>query len=60
MVTVMVMGTDSADISYASERPLVFAGRDGIQEQVELLNELSRKLDEYFALRSFGPKDGDG
>lgn len=29
--------------------------RDGMQEQVTLLNQLSVKLDEYFALRTFGP-----
>nr|WP_321349490.1 hypothetical protein [uncultured Methanoregula sp.] len=33
------------------------AERDGISEQVILLKELSEKLDEYFALRTFGPED---
>ncbi|MFA4877819.1 MAG: hypothetical protein WC586_10420 [Methanoregula sp.] len=44
---------------YAGRSSLTPAGcKDGIQEQVALLNELSEKLDEYFALRTFGPDDG--
>jgi hypothetical protein len=30
-------------------------GKDGIREQIEILGELSRTLDEYFVLRSMGP-----
>jgi hypothetical protein len=35
-------------------------GIDGIQEQVILLNNLSRSLDEYFALRTTGSGPGGG
>lgn len=47
------MMADSPDINPVNEH---FAGRstsrDGLQEQMILLNRLSEKVDEYFALRS--------
>jgi len=33
------------------------ATRDGFQEQVQLLSQISSKLDEYFAMRSFGDQE---
>jgi hypothetical protein len=30
-------------------------GKDGIREQIEILGQLSKKLDEYFVMRSLGP-----
>lgn len=54
------MGTDSTEISFGKNPPALRGSRDGIQEQVMLLNQLSRKLDEYFALRTFGPGQGRG
>jgi hypothetical protein len=33
-------------------------GKDGLQEQVEILDELSKKLDQYFAMRDFGINAG--
>ncbi len=60
MAQVTQMGTDSTEILFG-KNPLAQEGRrDGIQEQVILLNQLSMKLDEYFALRTFGPGQGRG
>ena len=50
------MVTDSTQVSSAGKPFPNGAVRDGIQEQVILLNQLSVKLDEYFALRTFGPE----
>jgi len=36
------------------EKQSVTTRRDGLKEQAELLGTLSRKLDEYFLLSSFG------
>jgi len=60
MAQVTQMGTDSTEISFGKNPPALRGSRDGIQEQVMLLNQLSRKLDEYFALRTFGPGQGRG
>jgi len=34
-------------------------GKDGLQEQVEILDELSKRLDQYFAMRDLGIKAGN-
>jgi hypothetical protein len=60
IVQVIEVGTDSTDIFFGKGPLTHEGGRDGIQEQVILLNQLSMKLDEYFALRTFGPDQGRG
>ncbi|WP_321504420.1 hypothetical protein [uncultured Methanoregula sp.] len=53
------MEAGSKQITCDGRRTLSSAeDRDGIQDQIVLLNQLSVKLDEYFALRTFGPDDG--
>jgi hypothetical protein len=52
---VIEMGTDSTEVIFGTGTLTRETGRDGIQEQVILLDQLSIKLDEYFALRTFGP-----
>ncbi|AGB03273.1 hypothetical protein [Methanoregula formicica] len=38
--------------------PTTIAGlRNGLEEQQEILNRLSQKLDDYFALRGFGKNE---
>jgi hypothetical protein len=32
--------------------------KDGLQEQIEILGELSKRLDHYFAMRHFGTDAG--
>jgi len=55
-VQVNEMEADSIELSTSGRTSLSQGvGKDGIQEQVVLLNRLSVKLDEYFKLRSFGP-----
>jgi len=57
IIMVMEMGAESTEISSVGKSAFPQGGlRDGIQEQVILLNQLSMKLDEYFALRTFGPE----
>jgi len=50
MVTDTTEASSGGKISFSHRQ-----SRDGLQEQVILLNQLSVKLDEYFALRTFGP-----
>jgi hypothetical protein len=51
--TVMDMITDSPDETRLNDSILTRnLSRDGLQEQIVLLNRLSEKLDEYFALSS--------
>lgn len=32
----------------------IITGKDGLQEQVEILDKLSKRLDQYFAMRELG------
>jgi len=51
--TVMEVMADTTDEIRLSEHfPAKGISRDGMQEQMILLNQLSEKLDEYFAMRS--------
>jgi hypothetical protein len=54
---VMDVMTDSPDETRLNDDILAKnMSRDGLQEQMVLLNRLSEKLDEYFALRSMSDR----
>lgn len=48
------MDAESVQVSYARGLTPVKDMRNGFQEQTEILCQLSKQLDEYFSLRSFG------
>jgi hypothetical protein len=57
-IQVSGMQADMAKVFFTGKNSLgTGAERDGLREQEVLLKELSVKLDEYFALRTFGPDD---
>jgi hypothetical protein len=46
------MADTTDEIRLSEHFPAKGISRDGMQEQMILLNQLSEKLDEYFAMRS--------
>lgn len=41
-------------VNFRVMRPVNSVGQDGLQENILLLHELSEKLDQYFAMQSWG------